>query len=294
MDVFEDPNGYKVTATSLTIAYNIINAPLANDGSTVFWQVRATLLNYAPVSNSPPNANYSWARRGITLDEVGPGTWKATITWASLTYQYALKISGTQQQIRCDKMLGNVYQDSSQPAPPWSDGDKGRAIGWDGRTVHGCSIYVPTVSWTESVEIPASQYTFDYEDTVKAINQAPVNGFNFRGWNPGEVIFHGMQAQLSVQNPDYVTASFEFEASQNNSAANSNLITIDNITSIAKDGWDYLDVVYETKVDSSGKSMIPMAKWVYIHSVYGRSDFSGLNIGTDRNLPLWQGSNTRD
>ena len=282
--IFEDQPGYKVTATSLEIPYNIIGA----DGMN-YWAVRAALLAFAPVANTPPGAIYAWPRRGLSLNEVAPGIWKASITWASLTYQYALKIGGSQQQIRCDKTLTNIYGDPDSTAPGYAAGDQGRPIGFDGRTVHGVSIYVPTRSWTESVEIPISQYSFDYEDEVADINNSPVNSKSFRGYDPGEVRFAGMQSQLSTQNPDFVTASYDFEQTDNRNKANGNAIKIDNIQNIEKDGWDYLDVHYEHVVDTTSNSMVPKALYVLVHRVYDRSDFAPLNIGTDENLPMWQG-----
>ena len=244
MQIFEDMPGAKATQTTFSIDYNITGAPVTGNPTNDYNAVRALLLQYVPVSNAPPGATYAWPRRGLDLKEAGWGMWKATVQWASLTYQYALKIGGSSQQIRCDKSLTQIYSDASAPAAQWNNGDSGVPIGWDGRSVHGCSIYVPTRSWTESVEIPATQYSFDYEDTVAGINESPVNSSSFRGYDPGEVIFHGMQSQLSTQNPDFVIASYEFEETPNRNAANRNAITVDDISGIKKDGWDYLDVHY--------------------------------------------------
>jgi hypothetical protein len=276
MQIFLDMPSFKVTATSVTWAYNVIEAA-GLDHDTV----KAALLAFAPVSNAPPGATYAWPRRGMSLDENGPGTWKATITWGSLNYQYAVKIGGQQQQIRASKQTLHKYG-AAQP-------DCKQAIGWDGQTVHGCSIYVPQRTWTESVEIPISQYSFDYEDRVEAIQKSPVNDVAFRGRQRYAVMFMGMQAQLSTQNPDFVSASYEFTAGVNYSVANGNAITIGDITGIEKDAWDYLWVFYQPAVDPTAKAIVPSAKNVFIEVVYDSSDFAGLNIGTARALPMWQG-----
>jgi hypothetical protein len=289
MQIFPDMPGAKATATSFSITYNIIQAPVSDDPSSEYNAVRAALLAFVPVSNAPPGAVYAWPRRALELTEAGWGAWKATVTWASLSYQYALKIGGAQQQVRCDKTLTQLYHDPAVTPPAYNPGDAGRPIGWDGRSVHGCSIYVPTRTWTESVEIPISQYSFDYEDQVAAVENAPVNSLPFRGYNPGEVRFAGMNAQLSTQNPDFVTAAYEFEQTDNRSVALGNAITIDGITGIEKDGWDYLDVHYETVVDTAAQLAVPRAQYVLIHRVYDRTDFTPLNIGTGEALPVWQG-----
>jgi hypothetical protein len=116
-----------------------------------------------------------------------------------------------------------------------------------------------------------------------------VSSISFRGYQAGQVIFHGMQAQLSTQNPDFVTASFEFEAGPNRRVANDNPITIDNITNIEKNAWDWLDVHYAPQVPTGITAVVPVAQYVLVHRVYDSSDFTGLNIGTGEMLPLWQG-----
>ena len=251
-------------------------------------QVRAALLNYAPLSNSPAGAIYAWPRRAMTLEEVEAtsGIYKASITWASLSYQYAFKVGGQQQQIRCDISLTNSY--GNVPGDPmFVPGAKGTVIGWDKRTVHGCSIYVPVVTWTESIEVPASQWSFDYEAKVTAMNQAPVNNATFRGYPAGDVLFQGMQANASTQNPDFVTASYEFSMSKGNYVASGNALTIGSITNIEKAGWDWLDVCYIFDKSQDETHILAFPDYVLVHQVYHRSSFAVLNIGTGTNLPLW-------
>jgi hypothetical protein len=290
MQIYEDMPGAQATATTFSITYNITGAPVTGNPTNDYNTVRALVLAYAPVSNAPPGALYAWPRRGLDLKEAGWGCWKATVQWGSLNYQYALKIGGASQQIRCDKSLTHIYSDPAAPAAEWTAGDDGVPIGWDGRSVHGCSIYIPTRSWTETVEIPIGQYSFDYEDDVDNVNESPVNQNSFRGYDPGEVIFHGMQVQLDAKNPDSVTAVYEFERTPNRSVANGNAITIDGIDNIEKDGWDWLDVHYAPQVPTGALQVIPKAQYVLIHRVYDRSDFSDLNIGTSEALPMWGAS----
>ena len=174
--------------------------------------------------------------------------------------------------------------------PPYAALDKGRPIGWDGRSVHGCSVFVPTKSWTESVEIPIGQFTFDYEATVEVIQNSPLNLAPFRDCAALECRFAGMQAQVSTQNPDFVIATFDFEKSPNYGAGLSQpAITIDGIANITKFGWDYLDVHYEPQIPAGQNAVVPMAQYVLTHTMYYASDFSLLNIGTGLMLPTWQG-----
>ncbi len=224
----------------------------------------------------------------MTLEEVEAtsGIYKASITWASLSYQYAFKLGGQQQQIRCDISLTNSY--GNVPGDPsLVPGAKGTVIGWDKQAVHGCSIYVPLVTWTESIEVPASQWSFDYEAKVTAMNQAPVNNATFRGYPAGDVLFQGMQANASTQNPDFVTASYEFSMSKGNYVASGNALTIGSITNIEKAGWDFLEVSYTYDKSQDGTRILAFPDYVLVHQVYHRSSFAVLNIGTGTNLPLW-------
>ena len=282
MQIFEDNPSQKLTATSISQTYNIIEA-----AGMDYWAVRAALLAYAPLSNAPPGAIYAWPRRGLSLDEIEAttGTWKATITWASLNYQYALKIGGQQETVRQSKQ---VMASAGTGIPAWLLAQPGAPIGWDGRTVHGTSIYVPQRNWTESVEIPVSDYSFDYEDAVYAVQAAPVNSASFRGYHPGQVRFLGMNAQLNAQNPDFVSAAYEFSMSPNFTAAGGNPITIGGMT-IDKKGWEYLDVFSAPVVDLTVFKLAPQPQYALVHRLYDLGDFSRLNIGTDENLPLWQG-----
>jgi hypothetical protein len=284
-EIFDDNPSFKLTATSIQQGYNIVGA----DGMSAA-AVTMALLNYAPATNAPPGSNYVWPISAVTMDEVEAttGTWHATITWSSLNYQVAWKVGGQQQQVRADISIYQPY--GAQIPTAFAAAAKGQPIGWDGRNVHGCSIYVPQLDWTESVEIPAYQFTPDYVDNVFAVAMAPVNGQSYRGYEYGSVLFKGMQSQLSTKNPNFVSAAFEFSMSPNyGTPAGQPALTVGSITGIVKQGWDYLDPFFTPQVDNGANRVIPQPQYVLIHTVYNRSNFANLNIGTDQNLPLWQG-----
>jgi hypothetical protein len=281
MEIYADMPGYSAGANDISLDYNIIGALDAANRPLDYAFVRAALCAFAPVSNAPPGSVYAWPRRGLDLKESGWGTWKAKITWAALNYQYAVKIAGQQQHIRASRETVHKYGTN----PP----DTHQAIEWDGHSVHGCSIYVPTKTWTETVEIPAAEYSFDYEDQVETLMFAPVNGAPFRGKPKGSVLFLGMNASMSTQNPDFVQAAYEFCFTPNNSVAGGNALTIGSVTNIEKEGWQYLWVYYAPTVDATAKAMAPKALNVFVEQVYNYGDFAALNIGTGKTLPLWQG-----
>ena len=155
--------------------------------------------------------------------------------------------------------------------------------------MHGTSIFVPTKSWTETVQIPAGQYSFTYEDDVDTVIQAPLNSGMFRGYQALSVMFLGANISYDLKNPDYVQASFDFAWQPNRSSANGNTLTIGPISGISKNAWDYLWVFYKSAEDTIAHDMKPHVKNVYVERVYDPSDFSLLNIGTGETLPMWQG-----
>jgi hypothetical protein len=288
LQIWDDNPSYKATATSITQGYNIIGA------AGMSWdQVRAALLNYVPVTNAPAGTSYAWPRRAVTLDEVEAttGTYKATVTWSSLIYQRSMEIGGSQQQVRADKELIAVYTGSGPVPTAATPGAKGVPVGFDGKTVHGASIFIPTQTWTETVQIPAGQYSIDYENAVALLEDTPVNDARFRGCPAGDCIFHGMQAIVDTGNPDFVNATYKFCYSAGNRSNDPDSLpplTIGAVSGIVKDGWDYLDVRWEQAVDNG--TMSPKVQYVLIHRMYDRGGFSVLNIGTGENMPLWGAS----
>jgi hypothetical protein len=285
MIIQPDNPAYQLTQTSISQDWTVTGAAGVDE-----WTVRAAILATVPQANAPPTSPYAWPIRGLQIKEkeASTGFWRFTVTWGTLIYQVSGKIGGQQQQVRTSRVLTGVFTNDPKTIPgdpAWSVNDEGVPVGWDGRTVHGCSIYVPQETWSESVEIPLADFTDDYKNAVRAIVRSPVNSEPFRGLDANEVLFLGMQYQISTQNPDYVSASFEFSASENLDGEDA--LTVGSITGITKKGWDFLDVHMPVTVGAN-PVMTPDPDYVLTHEMYYLSDFSGLNIGTS-GLPLWQG-----
>ena len=73
-----------------------------------------------------------------------------------------------------------------------------------------------------------------------------------------------------------VTFSFSYSPLRENFSVGA--IPIDS-----KDGWDYMDIYYET--ESSGNELVKRAKFVYISRIFERMDFLDLGLPEDR--PRW-------
>jgi hypothetical protein len=98
-----------------------------------------------------------------------------------------------------------------------------------------------------------------------------VNDTEFRGRAAGEVLFLGATGAKRGRGDWEIT--FRFAASPNATG-----IAIGDITGIAKNGWDYLWVLYEEQEDSTAKALVKYPKAVYVEEVYPEGDFDALEI----------------
>ena len=158
------------------------------------------------------------------------------------------------------------YPTTGPDAAPDSKG----AINDDGDTVEGVDITSPVYNFSETHLVPVANVTPFYKSALFALTGRK-NGFGFKGFAPGEVLFLGTVG--SVRNANYWELSYGFAALPNVFG-----ISVGGISGINKRGWDYLDIRRE-KDESSGKIVnVPVA--VYVHEVYLDGNFAFLGIGT--------------
>jgi hypothetical protein len=150
------------------------------------------------------------------------------------------------------------------------------AIGVDGDSVAGVDIVVPSLSWTETYDVPSSYVTNTYIKTVAALT-GTVNQDSFRTFEPGEVLFVGCSgSQEADAQKGYGPWSLSFKFIANRNAEN---LSVGSITGIQKKGHEYLWIRYEDDVLDSTSFKRP--KFVYVNPVYKIGDFKGLGIGGD-------------
>lgn len=168
-----------------------------------------------------------------------------------------------------------VTQSSEARYPPGTAPSMSNAIGVTEAGVQGVDIVVPQMQWQESYDVPNAYVTPSYIRTVAALT-GTINAATFRGFQPGEVLFLGCSGSHEWDDQRGIgpwSLSYRFVASPN--VTNQ---TIGDITGIAKDGHDYLWVVYESA--SSNGSLVKRPKFVYVNRVYKRANFSLLGLGT--------------
>ncbi len=159
----------------------------------------------------------------------------------------------------------------SSYAPPGKTAPNfGGAIGVTHDSVQGVDITLPVYHFAETHYLADAVVTLAYRGTLFHLT-GKVNNASFRGLDAGECLFLG--ASGSKRGEDDWEITFRFAGSENKTN-----LTVGNITGIAKKGWEYMWVRYETAEDDTAKALVKKPAAVYIEKVYEDGDFSGLGI----------------
>lgn len=142
----------------------------------------------------------------------------------------------------------------------------------DDGTALGVDVYSPEMDYTETHTFDNSKMDADYMNGL-LLNGCTVNSVAFRGFEPGEVLFHG--ASINRDDSDW-KVTFRFKIKKNNAA-----VALPGFsTTFAKKGWDYLWVYAKEVKTTTGEeiniSSYPIAR--YTEQVYEASDFGFLGI----------------
>ncbi len=137
------------------------------------------------------------------------------------------------------------------------------------KTFQGTDVYVELFSFWITKYVPkATAISNAY--TIALRNCAfKYNNNTFRGQAAGECLFFG--ARGAPRNKDDHAVTFNFLCSPNATG-----LTIGDVTSINKLGWQYLWVLFENVHDTTGKFITPRPKAVYIEQTYKPADFPTL------------------
>jgi hypothetical protein len=160
--------------------------------------------------------------------------------------------------------------------------DQKGAIGVDGERVIGVDVVTPSLTWTESYDVPSTYVTAAYIKTLAELT-GTVNSAAFKSFAAGEVLFvgcSGSQEWDSEKGDGPWNLSYKFTASGNCGPGQTYpALTLGDVTGVEKDGHDFLWITYEPKVDDSALKVLRVPKFVYVNKVYRRSSFSRLGIG---------------
>jgi hypothetical protein len=152
--------------------------------------------------------------------------------------------------------------------------DYGGAIGYDGETVAGVDIVMPSPNFAETHYLPDSKFTTSYKKGVSKIT-GTMNNSSFRGYEAGEVLFLGASGTKRSDDADELwEVNYKFAVSTNRKN-----FKVGDVTVSRKYGWDYMWVRYADEVDDDKKTIVKKPTAVYIERVYMISNFSALGIG---------------
>jgi hypothetical protein len=211
--------------------------------------------------------------REVTGKETAPGVWECQARYGArkpgkeLEYKFSFDTTGGKQKITQSLATIGRYGPPGKTAA-----DHKGAIGVTDHGVEGCEIVVPKFSWSETWNMPIARYGWAYSQILKTVT-GKVNGWRFRGFLTGQVLFHGGKGQASSKDPSLIEITYSFEQSDDVRAQQ-----IGEITGVAKAGWQYLWVHYVEQHDVAAKSLARRPDAVYVERVYYADNFAKLGI----------------
>jgi hypothetical protein len=137
----------------------------------------------------------------------------------------------------------------------------------DNLDVEGVDITEPVFTFQETWDVEASDVTDSYKGVLFTLT-GKVNDATFRGCAAGECLFLG--ASGTQRNEDMYEITFSFAASPNNAS-----YPIMG-TTINKDGWDYVWVLFQEQKDEDALVTVKVPKAAYVEKVYQSGDLSSL------------------
>lgn len=248
-------------------------------GTNVF----ETALAHA-LANTPTTLN-SLRRGEPILRHVTVNVWEARINWGS-TSGGSLRVRPETTDFfqsfetqRSEVLL--TY--SLEHIGSWGNAGQvstltGGALNIDENGVpQGVSVPTGNGILTERGFKPVGSITTAWLRTINR-NAFKVNSDNFRGFEPGEVLFLGSRGEPRVDKGDYEIVS-QFAISENKDAfvINAGAPSGETISIPGKQGWDYLSVQYRDVPDASGR-LRKIPDIAHIDRVYDRVALASLDL----------------
>lgn len=189
-------------------------------------------------------------------------SYKAPITAGDIEYEFEVAAQSVTLTHAIDT---TAYTGGGRTAPNFN---KGINISPDGK-IQGISVERAQFSFQVTKHWPAASVTQAYQ-IVLANLASRVNNASFYGLPAGSVKFLGARGRLSG---DKFPITYRFEYSPNETG-----VTVGDITGIARQGWQYLDVYRRTISDDTAKKKTEVPHSVYIHKVFEDGDFSLIGL----------------
>lgn len=194
-----------------------------------------------------------------------------------LSYAYLQRKDDNFIEYEFDIGLTDVTITHALDTTPFSGGGRtapdfqnGVNVSPDGK-VQGIANGQPTFSFQVTKHWPIEAITRAYQLQVREI-AGKFNDDDFYGLPSGSVKFMGARGKPAGQK---WPVAYRFEYSPNET------IDVADITTIARKGWQYLDIYRRIISDTAAKKKVEVPHSVYVHTLPpGEGDFSILGIGT--------------
>lgn len=197
-----------------------------------------------------------------------------TLYFGSLTYatkkidesSYSFEIG-----VQSTKITQSLQTVGSYALPGKTASNLGGAIGVTPDGVEGTEISVPTFSWTETHYLEKSRMNRSFFFTLFNLT-AQMNSGTFRDFDPGEVLFLGVNGSASRLVPKF-ELQFKFIA-----LPNATSLSVGGITISEKLGHDYLWVRYKESKDNASLRSTKIPFEVFVERVYQFGDYDQLRL----------------
>ena len=214
-------------------------------------------------------------RNEINGELVGPAEWDITIVYGAAppppspgsvstqTPEWSFSID--EETVHYTQSLATT---ASYAATGTATDHKGAVNVQPDGTVDGYDTTESSLSWTETLYLPWSQWGAAYLATLEA-TAGRYNSTAFRIWAAGELLLRRVRGRPYGQS--YIQIEFDFCRSPNVTG-----MTVGGITGVDKRGWDLLWIEYEPVDDATSGALASRPKHAYVEQVKYSADFHGL------------------
>ena len=237
--------------------------------------------------------DYVLLMENYDVKHLGGGVWEVTASFkrngenadtpAPMKRSRSFDTTGGKQ-----KITQQIY--GTEARFPSTAPSMGNAINYNGQSVQGVDVIIPSLVWQEQYEVPSIAISATYIRSVSSLT-GTVNDNVFRVFPEGEVLFSGGSGSQQLDSDAGYGSwqlTYKFVASSN-AGVGSVLPPImmglpgEGVTGgVEKKGHEFLWVLYEDgtdETDTTSKEIVPRPSYAYVNKVYRESDFNSLGIG---------------
>lgn len=258
------PQDVQITGTGATIPYRLSGE----------WNENLAALY---IRSNAPLTFGGWFRTDVKIKGQGGGIWDVDVEYGPASqkeptvgdFKWTFDTTG-----QTKKLTQAVQHIATYVAAGATQIDHKGAIGVTDDSVEGVDVPDRAFKWAETWQQPLAGYGFTYSTVLGQLTGCVNNSF-FRGFPAFTVRFDGAAGSQSLKEPTIVEITYNFSVSPSATG-----LVVGDITGIAKTGWDYLWVRYETADDATAKKTTPRPRQVEVDRVLYPVAFSLFGIGS--------------